>query len=145
MVEALELAFPNDPTKSVEDLGRHKKSLQGIFRINSADYSSYTGAALKIRDLEIPFTPWRRTPNTNSQWGPSYGRREGTLITIYGAFRLEYQEIDKIRWDKNESFLGQSYINLQNTKTTTKNPRTTPKNNKETQDTETLNMKLLYN
>ena len=44
IVEALEMEYPNDPTKSVEDLGRHRKSLQGIFRIDSADYAAYAGA-----------------------------------------------------------------------------------------------------
>ena len=97
VVEALEVSFAEDPTKSVEDLGRHKKSLQGIFRIDSADYSIYTGATLKIRDRDIPFTPWRRTPN---QRGPSYGRREGTLITIYGAFRLEHRSIENDSFDQ---------------------------------------------
>ena len=101
VVEALELEFANDATKSVEDLGRYKKSLQGIFRVDSADYSIYTGATLTVRDRQIPFTPWRQTPN-NAPRGPSFGRgrREGTLITIYQAFRLEHREIENDKFDQ---------------------------------------------
>ena len=103
IVEALEIEFPDDMTKSVEDLGRYKKSLQGIFRVDSADYNPYTGASLSIRDRQIPFTPWRRRPrDTNTPGGPSFrpGRREGTLITIYGAFRIENRTIDNEKFDE---------------------------------------------
>lgn len=103
IVEALEIEFPNDMTKSVEDLGRYNKSLQGIFRVDSADYDPYTGASLSIRGRQIPFTPWRRRPrDTNGPRGPSFrpGRREGTLITIYQAFRLEHRTIDNDKFDQ---------------------------------------------
>ena len=38
IADALEQQFPDDPTKSVEDLGRFRRSLQGLFRVDSCNY-----------------------------------------------------------------------------------------------------------
>ena len=41
IARVLDLEFNDDPTKSIEDIGCYRKSLKGIFRIDSADYSRY--------------------------------------------------------------------------------------------------------
>ena len=102
VARALDIDFSDDPTKSVEDIGRYNKSLKGIFRIDSNDYARYNGQVLTIRERELQFIPKHRQPKKQS---PSYGRRgprdsdnsqrpnrkEGTFITIYRAYRLEHR------------------------------------------------------
>ena len=100
IVEAIEEEFPDDFSKSVEDLGRYRKNLQGIFRVDSDDYSHYQGKTLTIRQKEIPFRPKYQRKNEHSS-GPTYGgRREGTLITIYGAFRTPHRGITNDEFDE---------------------------------------------
>ena len=105
IVEAMEDQYPDDFTKSVEEIGRYKKSLQGIFRIDSSDYSDYIGASLTIRGKDLPFKPWYRR---NNDHGPSYQprRKEGTLITIYQAYRIDHRNIDNEDFDSAFENLG---------------------------------------
>ena len=65
VARALDIEFSDDPTKSVEDIGRYKKSLKGIFRIDSSDYERYMEESLTIRDKQFPFLPkYRQTGRT---------------------------------------------------------------------------------
>ena len=108
IVEAIEEEFPDDFSKSVEDLGRYskEKDMQGIFRVDSDDYSPYKGRTLTIRDKEIAFRPKYKR---KSEHGGGYsegikgsgrnGRQEGTLITIYGAFRKPHRHINHDEFD----------------------------------------------
>ena len=101
IVEAIEEEFPDDFSKSVEDLGRYRKNLQGIFRVDSDDYSLYKGKTLTIRNKEIAFRPKHQRKNEMNSSGPTYsGRREGTLITIYGAFRKPHRDISNEEFDE---------------------------------------------
>lgn len=103
IAEALEIDFEEDPTKSVEDLGRYNKPLTGIFRIDSADYGLYLGKNITIRGKQLPFTP--KYPRKNNRdndrsFRPRRrDRREGTLITIYRAYRLENRHISNETFD----------------------------------------------
>ena len=122
IVEAIEEEFPDDFTKSVEDLGRYRKNLQGIFRVDSDDYSPYKGKTLTIRDKEIAFRPkYQRkseagSSGTNSseggertERGERSRRQEGTLITIYGAFRKPHRYI---RHDEFDDYFTNIQVNI---------------------------------
>ena len=95
IIEALEDQYGDDMSKSVEDLGRWKASLQGQFRVDSSDYSGYLNKSLIIRDTAIPFTPVYQRNNDSSSRGATYSetRRQGTLVTIYRAFRSPLRHI----------------------------------------------------
>ena len=99
VAEALEIEFPSAPTKSVEAIGRYKKSLQGIFRVDSSHYDLYVGKSLKIRGKDLPFSP-RNRQNASATKSFNAGRREGTLVTIYNAYRLEYREVQNELFDE---------------------------------------------
>lgn len=100
IVEAIEEEFPGDYSKSVEDLGRYRKNLQGIFRVDSDDYSLYKEKTLTIREKEIAFRPKYQRKNEATSRGPTFTeRREGTLITIYGAFRKPHRHISNEEFD----------------------------------------------
>ena len=108
VARALDIEFSDDPTKSVEDIGRYKKSLKGIFRIDSSDYERYMEESLTIRDKQFPFLPKYRQadrPSKNyNQQGPRErssrpNRKEGTLITIYRAYRMENRQIHNELFD----------------------------------------------
>ncbi len=103
VARALDIEYGDDPTKSVEDIGRYKKSLKGIFRIDSNDYERYKDQVLTIRDKEFAFIPKFRRPNkSTSKFFPADSsdprRKRGTLITIYRAYRMEHRQI------RNECF-----------------------------------------
>ena len=101
IVEAIEEEFPGDFSKSVEDLGRYYKNLQGIFRVDSNDYSPYKDKTLKIRDKEIAFRPKYPRKQATGSSGPTFGeRREGTLVTIYQAFRQPNRHIGNEKFDE---------------------------------------------
>ena len=121
IARALDVEFNDDPTKSVEDIGRYRKSLKGIFRIDSADYSRYEGRSLPIRDKELPFIPrFRRPANHNSRRNNDHRRnnddrrhnedrrekKDGTLITIYQAYRLENRTLSNELFDDHFANLG---------------------------------------
>ena len=118
IARALDVEFNDDPTKSVEDIGRYRSSQKGIFRIDSADYSRYEGRSLPIRGKDLPFQPrFRRPANTNfrrhnddrrSNDGRSdrRQRKDGTLITIYQAYRLENRHLANELFDDHFVNLG---------------------------------------
>ena len=106
IAEALEADFEDDPTKSVEEIGRYQKSLQGIFRIDSANYDIYLNKTINIRGENLPFKPIHpqradRGDRENQSYRPRRreGRREGTLITIYRAYRMEYRQVSNEAFD----------------------------------------------
>ena len=119
IARVLDVDFNDDPTKSVEDIGRYRSSMKGIFRIDSADYSRYDGRSLPIRGKELPFQPrFRRPANANSRRyndnrrsnddrsDRRHSRKEGTLITIYQAYRLENRHLDNELFDDYFANLG---------------------------------------
>ena len=101
VVEAIQDEFPDDYSKSVEDLGRYRKNLQGLFRIDSDDYSLYKEKTLTIRDKELTFRPkYQRKREGGSSSGPTFTeKREGTLITIHGAYRGPHRDISNDEFD----------------------------------------------
>ena len=106
VARALDLEYSDDPTKSVEDIGRFKKSLKGIFRIDSNDYTRYHQQVLTIRENEFAFIPRYRRPNNPTRRftsNPSFShrprRKDGTLITIYRAYRKENRAISNEAFD----------------------------------------------
>ena len=110
--DAIEKEHEEDVTKSVEPMGRERKSLMGIFRLDSDDYQRYVDKSLEIRGVKLPITPRHKTRNNA---GPTYQpreRREGTLITIYGAYRRDYRYIDNSHFDKVFQELGLEIIKL---------------------------------
>ena len=118
--DAIEKEHEDDVTKSVEPMGRARKSLMGIFRLDSDDYQRYVDKSLKIRGITLPITPRHKSRNTA---GPTYQpsrreRREGTLITIYGAYRREYRYIDNALFDKVFEEMGLEVIKLTQPQTT---------------------------
>ena len=109
IIEALEDQFEDDMTKSVEDLGRWKASLQGIFRVDSSDYSLYENKSLLIRETNIPFSPvYVRNKNSGESRGETFRetRREGTLITIHRSFRAPERHIPHEKFDEYFDKIG---------------------------------------
>lgn len=110
IAQALDLDFETDPTKSVEDLGRYKKSLQGIFRIDSNDYTIYHERSIKIRGRDFAFTPRyeNQADNRSRQSSNSFrpARKEGTLITIYRAYRAENRHLHNEVFDDHFRNIG---------------------------------------
>ena len=108
IIEALEDQFGDDMSKSVEDLGRWRASLQGQFRVDSSDYSLYANKSLTIRETAIPFTPVYVRNNDNHSRGQTFrdNRREGTLITIYRAYRAPLRNISNEEFDDYFANIG---------------------------------------
>ena len=111
---ALEKEHEDDVTKAVESMGRERKALMGIFRLDTDDFKRYVDKNLKIRGVLLPITP-RYKYNSSSNSGPTYqpGRREqreGTLITIYGAYRRDYRHIANCEFDKIFEGMGLEII-----------------------------------
>ena len=108
VARALDIEFSDDPTKSVEDIGRYNKSLKGIFRIDSNDYLRYAGQSITIRERELAFIPKYRQVERQSR---NYGyrstrdtshrpkRKEGTFITVYRAYRNEHRQLHNELFD----------------------------------------------
>ena len=89
-----------------------KKSLRGLFRIDSDDYEPYMGKKLAIRGVQLPLLPqYKRKENSTVHYTSGRAeRKRGTLITIYGAYRREYRHIDGETFDNHFIDMGVDVI-----------------------------------
>ena len=69
--DAIEKEHEDDVTKSVEAMGRERKALMGIFRLDTDDFQRYVDKSLKIRGVSLPITP-RYKHSASSRSGPTY-------------------------------------------------------------------------
>ena len=99
IIEAVEIDHEEDYTKSI---GRLKT---GLWSLDSDNFQRYVGKSIKIRGVDIPLTPKYkpRRSRGNGQWSDRSGRaprREGTLITIFGAYKRHNRHISGELFDQ---------------------------------------------
>ena len=112
--DALGKDHEDDVTKSIEPIGRYIKKMFGVFRLDTDDIDRYVGKSVEIRGKLIPITPYYRVISQEDS-GPSYfprHRKEGTLITIYGAYRRDNRHITNEAFDAIFTEQGLEIIKL---------------------------------
>ena len=91
VIDALQVDHSDDPTKSVKKMFG---PLLGLYRIESMDFPRYIDKAIVIRGKELKITPRKRTRRPRHLlFKPERREREGTLVTIYDAYQLDYRGI----------------------------------------------------
>ena len=107
VIDALEVDHAEDFTKSV---GRLKT---GIWSLDSDDFSRYIGKSIRIRGVDVQLKP-KYIPRSryfpfNDTDGPDQNdrnhrnekrRREGTLITIFNAYKRRFRFISNELFDQ---------------------------------------------
>ena len=98
VIRAVSSKFGGDYSLRVNYL----KGQFGVFKLESNDYTPYTGEHIEIRGVQIPLTP-RRSHARNSPLYKDQGfgreREKGVLITIYDAYEIRYEHIPNEDFD----------------------------------------------
>ena len=103
--DALHLASPNDPTKTVKAFWG---TMMGCFRIEARDFTSYLNMQVVLRNVELPLVPVR--PSTRTEGKEYFDRRAfggrptnfdpaGVSVKIFDAWTLETQAIPHEHFD----------------------------------------------
>ena len=104
VIDALQIDHQDDYSKSV---GRLKT---GIWSLDSDDFSRYLGKSITIRgvaiDLKPKYKPLPRPNDGSNEFGGTFHfgkprRREGTLITIFGAYKRHNRHIPHELFDEH--------------------------------------------
>lgn len=100
VIHALQIDHEEDFSKSV---GRLKP---GLWSLDTDDFQRYVGQSIQIRGQEIQLKPKYRPRHARGGETFSMGRggrgqrRDGTLITIFGAFKRQHRTISGELFDK---------------------------------------------
>ena len=103
VIAALQIDHEEDFSKSV---GRLKP---GLWSLDSDDFQRYIGKSIKVRGHDIQlkpkYRPRRREPGPDGATyvmgrGGRSGRREGTLVTIFGAYKRHHRNISGELFDQ---------------------------------------------
>ena len=105
--DALHVASPNDPTKTVKAFWG---TMIGCFRIEARDFKSYLNMHVVLRDVELPLIPVR--PSTRTEGKEYFDRRAfgrqptnfdpaGVSVKIFDAWTLENQSIPHEHFDNH--------------------------------------------
>ena len=102
VIAALQVDHEEDYSKSV---GRLKP---GLWSLDSDDFQRYIGKSIKVRGEDIQlkpkYRPRRRDPGPHTVFamgqGGRSGRREGTLVTIFGAYKRRHRNISGELFDQ---------------------------------------------
>ena len=99
IISAVQVDHEEDYSKSI---GRLKT---GLWSLDSDNFERYVGKSIKIRGVDIPLTPKYKPRHQRGgvHWG--YGqnrptRREGTLVTIFGAYKRHNRSISGELFDQ---------------------------------------------